>query len=439
MITSGRATFRQILAALTVLAVSAAPAPAQVEVQGVHRESDEQSLFLDAISFAGRGGAGPRLDVFVQIGHDILTFVKNGSTYDAAYEMTISLFDSSNTLVSEKLWTEEVKGMTFDQSVAPSATSITQRSLPVGPGRYVLRVVVFDKESRVSRQMTRQLLVSDYAASTFALSDIMLLSRVTMQGDRRSITPSISSNVGAIPESFFQYIEVYNTRGLDSVQFVSKILDGKGDPVVTTDTLVALKPGRGEMILRVPHGSLPIGDYRLVVSARSPKAAEDDPALATTNRIVVVRWQGLPRSVKDMSIAIEQLRYIAKDDEFSILKDANTAEEKQAKFLEFWKKRDPNPNTPRNEKMEEYYARVEYANKHFGHYLEGWRTDMGMIFIIFGPPNNVDRHPFEVDSKPYEIWAYYDLNYSIVFVDETGFGDYRLQTPIWEIWQRLRN
>ena len=267
----------------------------------------------------------------------------------------------------------------------------------------------------------------------------MLLNKVTMQGDRRSITPSISSNIGAIPESFFQYIEVYNTRALDTVKFVSTILDGKGDPVVTVDTLVTLKPGRSELILRVPHGNVPIGDYRLIVSARSPRAKEDDPALATTNRIVVVRWQGLPRSVKDLDIAIEQVRYIAKDDEFSTLKDAKTAEEKQVKFLEFWKKRDPNPNTPRNEKMEEYYARVEYANKHFGHYLEGWRTDMGMIFIIFGPPNNVDRHPFEVDSKPYEIWAYYELNYSIVFVDETGFGDYRLQTPIWEIYQRLRN
>ncbi len=144
----------------------------------------------------------------------------------------------------------------------------------------------------------------------------------------------------------------------------------------------------------------------------------------------------MPRLVKDMDLAIDQLRYIAKDDEFSILKDAQTTDEKQARFIEFWKKRDPNPSTPRNEKMEEFYARVEYSNKHFSHYLEGWRTDMGMIYIIFGPPNNVDRHPFEVDSKPYEIWSYYDLNYSIVFVDETGFGDYRLTTPIWEIWQR---
>lgn len=145
-----------------------------------------------------------------------------------------------------------------------------------------------------------------------------------------------------------------------------------------------------------------------------------------------------PRSVQDLDVAIEQLRYIAKDDELSILRDASTPEEKQTRFLEFWKKRDPNPNTPRNEKMEEFYARVEYANKHFSHYITGWKTDMGMIYIIFGAPNSVDRHPFEVDSKPYEVWSYYDLNYSFVFVDQTGFGDYRLESPLWEVWNRPR-
>jgi GWxTD domain-containing protein len=143
--------------------------------------------------------------------------------------------------------------------------------------------------------------------------------------------------------------------------------------------------------------------------------------------------------VNDIDLAIDQLRYIAKDSEISSLKEAKTPEEKQAKFIEFWKKRDPNPNTPRNERMEEYYSRVEYANKHFKHYIEGWRTDMGMVFIIFGPPNDVSRHPFEIDSKPYEIWRYYGMNYDFVFVDETGFGDYRLTSPLWEVWQRPRD
>jgi GWxTD domain-containing protein len=436
IVRSARRILRNILAAGLVCTTSAF---AQVEVSGVRPDQSDQSFFIDAISFAGRTGQESRIDVFTLVGHDILSFVKNKDLYDASYEMTISIFDSSDALVSEKLWTEDVKGVTFDRSVAPSATSITQRVFTVAPGQYTLRVVMRDKESKMSRQVARKLLVSNYAATDFGLSDIMLLSRVSMQGDRRSITPAVSPNIGLFPDAFFMYIEVYNARKLDSVAFVSSLMDKKGDKVLSADTVVALKPDRNELILRVAQSNTAIGDYRLIVRARDIHVADEEQSLATTNRNVIVRWQGLPRSVKDMDLAIEQLRYIAKDDELGILKDAVTPEEKQARFTEFWKKRDPNPSTARNEKMEEFYARVEYANKHFSHYLDGWRTDMGMIFIIFGPPNNVDRHPFEVDSKPYEIWTYYDLNYSIIFVDETGFGDYRLQTPIWEIWQRLRN
>lgn len=437
-----RKTIRPIAGLLlgAALLIPVCHLPAQVEVGGVAPEYVDPSFFIDAVSFAAVNAPGSRLDVFAQVGYDLLSFVKRGDLYDASYEMTVSVFDSTNTLVNEKLWTEEIKGVSFERSVSSGALSITQRVFSVTPGRYVVRVVMRDKESKVSRQVVRQILVSDYAASDFSMSDIMLLSRVVLQGERRSITPSISPNLGNIPDAFFMYLEAYNRRGLDSVTFLTTLVDRKGDPVLSADTVTLLKPGRNELILRVAHGNLPIGDYRLVVRAQSPadSAGEQPPALASTNRNVVMRWQGLPRSVKDLDLAIEQTRYIAKDDELSVLKAAATADEKQTLFLEFWKKRDPNPNTVRNERMEEYYARVEYANKTFSHYLDGWRTDMGMVYIIFGAPNNVDRHPFEVDSKPYEVWSYYDINYSFVFVDQTGFGDYRLETPIWEVWQRPR-
>ncbi len=435
-----RIPYRHVQGSLLLAAILSVccPTQAQVEVGGVSPEYADPSFYIDAIAFASVNGPGSRLDVFAQVGYDLLSFVKREDLYDASYEMTISIFDSTNALVNEKLWTEDIKGVSFERSVSASSLSITQRVFSVSPGRFTLRVVMRDKESKVSRQVVKQILVSDFAASDFTMSDIMLLGRVTMQGDRRSITPSISPNIGLIPDAFFMYFEVYNTRNLDTVKFVTNVRDRKGDAVMTSDTLVALKPGRSELILRVAHGNLAIGDYRLIVGARLPHATDDEQALATTNRIVVVRWQGLPRSIKDLDLAIEQVRYIAKDDELSVLKSAQTSEEKQARFAEFWKKRDLNPNTARNEKMEEYYARVEYANKTFSHYIEGWKTDMGMVYIIFGAPNNVDRHPFEVDSKPYEVWSYYDINYSFVFVDQTGFGDYRLETPIWEVWQRPR-
>ena len=83
--------------------------------------------------------------------------------------------------------------------------------------------------------------------------------------------------------------------------------------------------------------------------------------------------------------------------------------------------------------MDEYYGRIQFANQNFGHYIDGWKTDMGMIYVIFGSPSNIERHPFELDSKPYEIWTYYDLGREFIFVDMSGFGDYRLQTPLWDV------
>jgi GWxTD domain-containing protein len=179
-----------------------------------------------------------------------------------------------------------------------------------------------------------------------------------------------------------------------------------------------------------------MGEYLLRIRAARSAGAGSGEVLAESQRRFLVRWFGVPLAARDLDVAIQQTQYIANAGEVEEMEEAGTIEEKRTKFLEFWKKRDPNPATPRNEKMEEYYAKVEYANKHFAHYIEGWRTDMGMVYIIFGAPNNVDRHPFDHDSKPYEVWSYYDLNHQFTFVDETGFGDYRLTTPIWEVWQR---
>jgi len=48
-----------------------------------------------------------------------------------------------------------------------------------------------------------------------------------------------------------------------------------------------------------------------------------------------------------------------------------------------------------------YYNRVFYANLYFSSYKEGWKTDRGMIYIIFGPPRMLER-----DSEK-ETWTYF--------------------------------
>ncbi len=130
--------------------------------------------------------------------------------------------------------------------------------------------------------------------------------------------------------------------------------------------------------------------------------------------------------------------YITSRDRINELLKIEDQQKKYDRFMEFWKSKDPTPETEENELMDEYYSRVEYANEHFATYQEGWKTDMGMVFIILGPPNNVERRPFNYNSPAYEIWEYYALNRSFIFVDYTGFGDYRLINRDFSEWFKYR-
>jgi len=75
---------------------------------------------------------------------------------------------------------------------------------------------------------------------------------------------------------------------------------------------------------------------------------------------------------------------------------------------------------------EEYYRRIEYANAHFSVVSPGWKSDRGRIYILYGRPDEIERHPMEIGLKPYEIWHYYSSSHTFYFVDENGYGDYRL-------------
>jgi len=120
-------------------------------------------------------------------------------------------------------------------------------------------------------------------------------------------------------------------------------------------------------------------------------------------------------------------------------------EEERGKFIEnFWKRRDPNPLTPENEFKIAYYRRIAFANKFFtvgG--TPGWKTDRGRIFILLGPPSEIQsdylygRSSINRPGAVKEIWTYWnlpnpDLPYTLefTFVDFYGTGDFKLETSL---------
>jgi GWxTD domain-containing protein len=97
---------------------------------------------------------------------------------------------------------------------------------------------------------------------------------------------------------------------------------------------------------------------------------------------------------------IEPLRYLTTMDEYLKLKGSA---DKKAAIDEFWLQLSGSHERGRV-LIKSYYSRVQFANKHFHSYLEGWKTDRGLIYIIFGPPGTIYR------SDDSESWNYGQMN-----------------------------
>jgi GWxTD domain-containing protein len=139
-----------------------------------------------------------------------------------------------------------------------------------------------------------------------------------------------------------------------------------------------------------------------------------------------ILWQKMPFSLRDFVRAQSYLKLITTKAEFDSLKAGSIAVQRE-KFLEFWKKRNPTPNTAYNRLMAEFYTRVDYAILNFSSVSrpDGSDADRGKTYILYGNPDDIIRR-LDPKEAPREIWIYNKLNKKFTFVDESRQGNYTL-------------
>jgi GWxTD domain-containing protein len=146
----------------------------------------------------------------------------------------------------------------------------------------------------------------------------------------------------------------------------------------------------------------------------------------------------------------KDVAYIITSEEKKAFNQLKTDEERENFIENFWRRRDPNPDTEENEYREEYYERIAYANEHFASGIPGWMTDRGKIYITWGKPDSVESHPSggaydrpsyegggSTTTYPFEVWFYRHLDnvgdgVEIEFVDPTGTGEYKIAMSPYE-------
>ena len=409
---------------LIIIVIFASSLFAQAEMANQGNNKSPQFYFDASTTIVPDNPALTRLNVFVELQNDELQFVKTGDGYEASYEIAVVILDKHNDQVDGKIWKEEISVEQYDATNSREKSNLSFDKFDLEPGDYQLNVMVQDLETEIESKQTLKVRVEDYSKDKLQLSEIIFLKNFERDSVQiKTIYPSVTNRNKGLKGKSYAYFELYNPK-LEKTAQISYEMKGRNSKLKVKNSYTLPLDGKIiREVITINTDSLDHDTYDLKIKA---KAGTDEFEIEKQFNI---RWDGLPMGAADLETAIEQVKYIATREEWKRL-DKAKPEDKMKEFQAFWKRHDPTPGTETNEALEAHYGRIDYANQYFSVMKrEGWRTDMGMVFIILGSPDDIERNAYPRYSKPYEIWRYYRYNRELLFYDYTGFGEYRLATP----------
>ena len=355
-----------------------------------------------------------QVSVHVKIPYTELQFIRSGKDYLARYEVAVNLADKDNERIAGQIWSDSLRLSEYKESRNSTNTIRSVRTFKVPASELTINVRVTDLYTKKSHVLSDAMDQSKMYSGALSLGNIIIMdngkagnSKLLMNESFYEIIDTLRFKVRLLGENHPFNIN-YELRVKDETKIKeSQLLDHS----FSIDSLLSFV---------VPLTDMHYSNYSLFLTAEDSKGNK-----ATTKASFRVRIRGVNFDVENMDEAVKQLIYLASDRQIKEMM-AGTEIEKTEKFKQFWEALDPTPGTLGNELMEEYYRRIAFSLEAFTVMQEGWKTDRGMIYILFGPPDEIQSGPFELDCKPYQVWEYYHIGKQFVFRDETGFGDFRL-------------
>jgi GWxTD domain-containing protein len=195
--------------------------------------------------------------------------------------------------------------------------------------------------------------------------------------------------------------------------------------------LEELRRVRREPALAATGGELMKRIRRLLQSSEEPRTATPiavSLAIAAGMACVLAGAQQTTPQTPYGKWLNEDAVYIIAAEERAAFERLTTDPERSEFIRQFWLRRDPTPGTPANEFKEEHYRRIAYANQRFASSVPGWTTDRGRLYILYGPPDEIENHPDAQDWRYRRIEGI-GADVFFRFTDPKRSGDYRLAGP----------
>ncbi|MDI6808716.1 MAG: GWxTD domain-containing protein [Candidatus Eisenbacteria bacterium] len=376
----------------------------------------------DVFSFWQKG-SGNVVEVSYEVENRELKFVKSEAGFEAAFDISVVFYDTKGRQVKGQIWRRKVVSDKYSETVSSELSFSEVFTFSIPAGKYVLVVKTKNLNSGQTAEVRADISMQDYGSSSPTMSDLKL--GTCSSEDRSEARRSVKSGrrFGEAESILCIYGELYGTppgRGDSSFTVAYAVYDDEGNEKDSGRTLARAEGRVTPFLLRISTSKYLFGEYYVRVSAEgrgSGKRIRKEARFEMDESKVSLD--------EDFEDILDLLRYISSNEEISKLEELKGQERKEY-WMQFWRRRDPYPETARNEFMVEFFKRARYADKKFGSVERGSKTDRGRVYIMLGEPHQIEAQPMSMNSPAYEIWYYFAPSRKFVFVDRLGFGNYEL-------------
>ncbi len=396
----------------------------------------------DPLPFVASMGffAGPTPDsAFVAFGlsltNNALTFRKADDHFEAEYSVEVG-FDRNGTSLAHLADEQLVRVATFAETQRHDESVIFQQFLKLPPGDASVTVLVRDLKGRVTGRTTGKIAVPRFGSGQ-ALSSLVPVYRSRGRSSLSEVPQVVLNPRSAMPyqsDTLYLYLEAYRVppRSTANVRAIDQ-----HESVIWEDTIVFDRGAAGSDLAVAEVGVgpelLPVGQLLFEASVPAMGVTASTKALISFSD----QW-----AVSNFEEVLSLLRYFGQDRAIRRMRDAPVAE-RALLWKEFWERTDPNPMTSEHEDINEYFQRLSQANELFREPgTPGWLTDRGEVVVTLGAPDEIYDSSSDVQSRAglrVIRWNYISERLTVDFIDDNGFGRFRLTPASRAEYMRILN
>jgi GWxTD domain-containing protein len=358
-----------------------------------------------------------------------LAFRRDADGFAATYRVELA-FRQGTALVQQVVRDERVVVGSFAETQRAEESIIYQEFVPVPAGIYQLSIVIRDQNGPGVGRYEGPFRVPRLEIP--AIATPIAVYRATPRTDLAAVPDIVTNPRGTVDygtDSLRFYVETYGLPA--GSELVTAALDSSETPswadTTRLDSARALRP----FVFAVAPSQLSLGRHELRVGLAN------GGVVAKAHFLVAFSGQWIVGNFDEM---VSLLRYFTSPDTLKKLAQTPPAE-RAAAWRKFWHDTDPDPATPENEALDRYFLRLSVANEQFrDEGVPGWLTERGEVLITLGSPDEIiDPHPDYHGRGRIIQWNFDQLNLTLYFVDDAGFGRLRLDPASRSEFDRVVN